>query len=224
MTDFNAALLALIGDATDAWDIKAVVRRCFFFDFDGYPVRLWAGQGTMTSTANVGAAWGGNAANEWLGTIDAQGQDHLIAPPVTDDRDGTAPLYEFTLPWLDANTYAAIKADQALARGRDLICYRALFAAGEGLRPQTPIQFAWKMEMRGTRFTDAMDLDGQGQTTRARSATVIARSLEYGRSRVPSGTYCDTAQNERARLLGLDSDSGCSFVAANATRTIVVGG
>jgi hypothetical protein len=209
---FESELLDILGTAADSYDIKAGVRRCFFYDFDGYPVRLWDGQGVLTA--------GGY---DWLGTYDADGNNRHTAPAVADSRDGTAPSYEFSIPYLDKTTFDALKADQALAKGREMTCYHALFKVGEGLLPTTPLRFSYRMLIRGTQFSEAVSVDG-GAVMVLRSASVICKSLEYGRSRVPSGTMTDTAQRERARLLGLSSDSGCSFVAANSRRTFIVGG
>jgi len=206
---FDATLLALTGTAADAFDIKAIVRRAFFYDFDGHPVRLWDGQGVLQA--------GGY---RWLGTHDANGVNHHKTPAVRDARDGTAPRYEFGIPYLDQATFLALKADQALAQGRNLTCYHALFQVGEGLIPTTELRFDYRLAMRGVRFSESVSGE-PGQEQIVRSATVMAKSLEYGRSRVPAGTMTDTAQQERARVLGLASDSGCAFVAANSRRTYI---
>lgn len=205
---FESELLAALGTATDAFDIKAMVRRCFLYDFVGSPVRMWAGQGKLYA--------GGF---EWLGTIDADGTDHHQAPAIRDARDGASPRYQFSIPYLDKTTFDVMKADQDLARGRELTIYHALMLAGEGLRPSTALRFSAKLLIKGTEFSEQMS---EGNVTR--SASVLCRSLEYGRSRTPAGTFTDTAQRERARLLGLASDSGCSFVASNSRRTYTVGG
>ena len=115
-------------------------------------------------------------------------------------------------------------ADQGLVKGREITVYYALFKAGEGLVPSTPLRFDCKLIMTGCNFEETASMGEAGKVMFVRSATVNARSLEYGRSRVPNATYTDTAQRERARLDGLASDSGCSFVAGNSRRTFVVGG
>ena len=135
---FETELLDLIGTATDTWDMVPTVRRCFLYDFLGAPVRLWDGQGVLTA--------GGF---DWLGTIDAAGQNRHKAPGVRDDRDGSSPRLEFGVPYLDATTYAGLKASQSLARGRDLICYSVLCKAGEGLVPTTALRFNYRLAMPG---------------------------------------------------------------------------
>lgn len=205
---FETELLALTGTATDSFDIKAAVRRCYLYDFTGQPVRLWDGQGVLTA--------GGF---EWLGTIDATGSNRHKTPNVRDPRDGTAPRYEFSIPFLDRTTYTALQADQAMASGRDLICYNVLCRAGEGLIPTTALRFNWRLAMRGAQFSQRMESGRMVYT-----ASVIAKSLEYGRTRVPAGTMTDTAQRERARVLGILADSGCSFVSANSRRTYIIPG
>ncbi len=225
---FETELNDHIGTASDVYDIKAMVRPCYFYDFRGYPIRLWQGQGKLHTTTSVGDALdagGGNtiAANEWLGTIDGQGNDLHRTPAIRDNRDGTSPRYTFTIPYLDETTYDALKADQSLARGRSMTCYQALFAVGEGLRPQTAIWFDYRVEIKGIEFKRSADLTG-GTVTLTRTASALTRSSQQGRSKAPGGTYTSTAQNMRAKLLGLASDSGCDFVAANSRRTFVVAG
>ena len=209
---FETELLDLIGTATDTWDMVPTVRRCFLYDFTSAPVRLWDGQGVLTA--------GGF---DWLGTIDAAGQNRHKAPGVRDDRDGSSPRYEFGVPYLDATTYAGLKASQSLARGRDLICYSVLCKAGEGLVPTTALRFNYRLAMRGVTFSERME-GAPGMAVKVYSASITAKSLEYGRTRVPAGTMTDTAQRDRARVLGVAADSGCSMVAANARRTFKIAG
>lgn len=204
---FESDLIADLGDDTADHDIRVAVRRCYFFDFDGYPTRLWQGQGVLVA--------GGY---EWLGTLDADGNDFLRTDVIQDSRDGTSPRYTFGIPYVDAATFDALKADQALVAGREMTRYAARIAPGEGLRPATSLRFTGRFLMVGAEFSQRRGGEAPS-ITRVRSASVVARSLEYGRSRMPNGTYTDTAQQERARLLGLASDSGCSFVARNARRT-----
>lgn len=225
---FETELEALIGGASDAFDIKAMVRPCYFYDIAGYPIRLWEGQGILTTSTAVGdplslPGGGTQPANQWFGTIDAAGTDHHRVPSVSDVRDGTSPRYSFALPYLDKTTFDALKADQSLVRGRKMTCYQALFAVGEGLNPTTAIWFDYRVELKGIEFSEAASMDG-GTVVITRQATAIARSGEQGRSRAPGGTFTSTAQAERARQFGLSSDSGCDFVAANSRRTFVVAG
>ncbi len=209
---FQSELLAALGGAADAWDIRAIVRRCFFYDFQGYPVRLWHGVGTLHA--------GGE---EWLGTIDPAGVDHHTAPAVADPRSGASPRYTFGIPYLDGATFAALKADQDRARGRDLTCYHVMLQAGEGLRASEALRFNYRLEMRGVEFAEAWE-GLPGEERRAYRASVLCRSAEAGRSRVPAGTYTDTAQRERARILGFGADSFCAFVAGNSRRTLTIEG
>lgn len=209
---FAEELLAATGTAADAFDIRAIVRRCFFYDFDGFPVRLWEGIGKLHA--------GGY---EWLGTFTPDGDNRHQAPATQDARDGASPKYEFSLPYIDRATFLALKADQALAKGRTLTVYHVICLPGEGLRPGTALRFDARYIMQGVQFSEA--LEGEAPTiTRRYSAAVQVSNLEFGRSLIPNGTYTDAAQNFRAQQLGLASDSGCSFVAANSRRTYVVGG
>lgn len=209
--NFADFILAATGDVTDAFDIRVVARRLFFYDFDGHPIRLWDGVGRLYA--------GGH---EWLGTIDGNGTNRHVAPMVRDPRDGTSPAYTFSLPYIDKGTFSALKADQRLATGRDLTCWYCGFLTGEGLRPSPELKFNFRLTIRSTDFSQRLEFDGL-ETKRVYSASVQCRSLEAGRSRLPSGVYGSSSQAERARLLGLESDSGCDFVAANARRTYVIG-
>ncbi|MEL7281344.1 MAG: hypothetical protein AAGK79_13375 [Pseudomonadota bacterium] len=204
---FETELLDLIGDASDSFDIRVAVRRCYFYDFDGYPLRLWDGVGVLHTSDG----------NEWIGTI-VDGQNYHQAPPLRDPRDGTSPRYEFGLPHVDGETFDALKADQGLVSDRELTVYHVLVQNGEGMRPGTALRFSHKLIMQGARFNQGLSEAG-GTIEREYSAFVLCRSLEYGRSKFPGGTYTDTSQSERAALLGVTSDSGCSFVAGNSVRT-----
>lgn len=215
MSTFFNKLDQYVGTGFDRGDIRAVVRRCYFFDFDGYPVRIWQGHGRLhTEDGNV-----------WLGTQDGAGNDLLQPPRITDGRDGTSPTYEFALSLVDLpgqparQTYDALKADQALVRDRPLTIYYALFEVGEGLRPTTPIEFFKELTMQATRFEERPELNGTSLLLRYR-ATVIAKDGNSGRSSVPGGTYNPSVQRARARQLGLTfDDKGCDFVAGLADRT-----
>ncbi len=223
----SARLLEITGSATDFHDIRAGVARCFFYDFDGHPVRLWEGHGVLTTTLGAGdpvvTPLGTLASNEWLGTYDADGNNRHEAAQLQDARDGASPRIKFSLPHIDMDTYEALKADQALAMGRDLVIYRAIFAIGEGLLPQTPIQFAARLTMKSVEFSRTIGGDPESPVV-TYAASVLLATGEEGRSRIPNATYTDTAQRERARQLGITADSGCIYVAKNANRTFVVGG
>lgn len=205
---FETELISALGTADDSFDIKVITRRAFFYDFDGSPVRLWDGQGVLIDSEG----------NEYLGTIDANGTNHHKTPRVKDPRDGSSPRYEFGLPHIDRATFDAMKADQAIAAGRELTCFNAIFLNGEGVRPSTALKFNYKLIMQATRFEQGVDMTG-GSVERRYSAYVACRTLEYGRSKSPGGTYTDVSQNARAALLGVSSDSGCVFVAGNSQRS-----
>lgn len=213
MSEFTDTLEEYVGSATDTFDIRAVVRRCWFYDFDGYPIRLWQGQGRLiTSDGSI-----------WLGSIDAAGRDVHVTPALRDSRDGTSPQYQFSMGYVDASFHAALKADAWRTRGRPLTCYLAIFRVGEGLRPQTPIDFLASFEMQSPIFEETLAMDDRaGRMVKAYKASVIARDANAGRSRAPRGTYTSTSQRERARMLGVVNDAGCDFVAGLANRTYLL--
>jgi hypothetical protein len=218
MSAFEERLDALLGDGQDLSDIRVVVRRCWFFDFDGYPVRLWQGQGKLFTTDG----------NEWLGYITFDGQPIMTAPRIADGRDGTAPTYEFSLSLVDLpgmsafEAYEALKADQGRVAGRMVTCSLALIEVGEGLRPQAPLEFFKDLTMQSTRFEERIEWDGTSMVKRY-TATLIAKDGNVGRSSIPNGSYTSTVQRERARQLGVEGeDKGCDFVSGLADRTYVV--
>lgn len=227
MSDFTTVLTEQTGGASDVGDISLRLARLYFYDFDGYPVRLWNGEGVLQTTTSVGdaveTAAGTIAANEWIGTVDERGNDLHQAPDLSDARDGASPRHEFGLPYIDKETFDALRADKALAQGRRITVYNAIAFEGEGMLPQTPIHFDARLTIRDVTFSQMMQ--GQpGNETFVYSAKVLARSSEGGRSLAPRGTMTDTSIRERSRQLGVAADSGGAFIAANSQRTYLVGG
>lgn len=213
MSEFSDRLEEYIGNAGDVFDIRAVVRRCWFYDFDGYPIRIWSGQGRLFTSDG----------HEWMGSVDSSGKDVHSTPALRDSRDGTSPEYKFSFGYVDAQIHAALKADSWRVRGRMVTCYLAIFELGEGLRPGTPIDFLASYEMKSTIFEEALVKDERGgRMVRRYKATVIARDANSGRSRAPGGTYTSTSQRERARRLGVSDDKGCDFVAGFANKTYLI--
>lgn len=221
---FESVLLSYLGGADDAWDIRVAVRRCFFFDFEGAPARLWDGVGRLTTTTAVGdpltlASGDVIPATDWLGTRDGKGRNALSAPEIADDRDGKAPVHKFQLRSVGKEIFDALKADQDKVRGRKLTIYDVIVPQGEGLLPQTEIRFNTRLTMQGADFSESLQAGDGGEHVRVYSASVSCRSGEAGRSRTPRGTYTDTCQRDRAALLGISDDTGCVFVAKNSQRT-----
>lgn len=217
MSEFTDRLDAAYGGGQDISDIRVVVRRCWLFDFLGYPVRAWQGQGKLFA--------GGE---EWLGYMTYDGQPIITTPRIADGRDGTAPTYEFGMTLVDMpgmpalEAYEALKSDQTRVVGRSVICYLALIEVGEGLRPNTPLEFFKELTMQSTRFEEKLEWDGTSMVKRY-TVTLLTKDGNVGRSAVPGGTYTDTVQKERARQLGAGLDRGCEFVAALADRTYTAG-
>lgn len=213
MTAFTDKLEEYLGDADDVFDIRAVVRRCWFYDIVGYPTYLWSGQGRMFAEDG----------NTYLGTIDAAGSDHHQVPAMSDGRDGTSPEAQFSIGYSDAAMHAALKADSWRVHGRTITCYLAIFEVGEGLRPATPLEYLASFEMQSPIFDEVLTRDEKsGRIIKSYKATVIATGPNAGRSRAPRGTYTSTGQRARAALLGVANDAGCDFVAGLANRTYLV--
>lgn len=218
MSDFYDLIDEYLGDADALTDIRVVVRRLWFYDFDGYSLRIWQGKGRLfTSDGNV-----------WLGTIAQNNVDQHGAPALQDGRDGSSGTYEFSLNIVDLpgepalKLYQEIKADQWRVFGRNLTCYLAVFKQGENLRPVTPIVFFKQLTMMSPKFTEGLQGNSDGSLTRTYKATVLAKDANYGRTNTPNGTYADTCQKQRALELGVSVDKGSEYLGALANRTYTI--
>jgi len=215
LSTFEQELLSIIGDKDAPFtDIRVAIRRCWHYAFPSGDLRLWDGIGKLITVGDV----------EWLGTTDGSGVNHHTTPAIFDTRDGASPQYTFGLPYLDAATFETFKNHVVEVKGTILKCYNVLVYPHEGLRPGSTLRFDSKFVLKGAEFEQSLTDLGNGSYQRTLRATAYARSTEEGRSRFPGGTYTDTIQRARAARLGVDSDSGCSFMAQNARRTYIVGG
>lgn len=214
MSAFNDLLDEYIGNQDALTDIRTCVRRCWFYDFAGYPLRLWQGQGQLFTTDG----------NSWLGTIDANGKDHHVAPPLQDGRDGTSATYNFSLTIPDLpgqdkfELYNLLRSEQSVAVGRNLRCYLVLFKEGEALRPVTPLSFFKELVMFSPKFSERNEFLGEA-VIQNYTVTVPCKDNNFGRSNVPNGTYADTVQKRRAAEKGVALDRGAEFLALLANRT-----
>lgn len=208
MSLFEDRLNEYLGAATDTTDIRAVVRRCWFYDFLDFPLRLWDGKGRLFTEDG----------SEWYGTVNNRDENVHRTPGLADGRDGTAPSYEFTFGYLDAETYEALKTEQHRVNGRTLTCYLALFENGEGLRPGTPIDFLKSVTMESSKFDERLAVEGSS-VVRRYSITILAKDGNSGRSAIPGRSYADTHQKRYARELGVELDRGAEFLAGLANRT-----
>lgn len=215
--NFYDVLDEYIGDDDALSDVRAVVRRCWSYDFDGYPLRVWQGKGKLFTSDG----------NEWLGTIDANNNDHHKTPAITDGRDGSSGSYTMGLNIIDTpnktagEIYEAIKADQSRVAGRKVVCYLAIFKEGEGLRPTIPIAFFKEFTMMNSKFSEKIEFNN-GKMVKKYTTSVVCKDGNFGRAERPNGTYASAIQQERARQLGVNVDKGCEFVAALANRTYQV--
>ena len=215
MSEFFDVLDEYLGDDDALTDIRVVVRRLWFYDFDGYALRVWQGKGRLFTTDG----------NEWLGTIDASNTDHHEAPRIQDGRDGSSATYNFTLkvPDLPGETagqlYEQIKSEQWRVTKRPLTAYLAVFKEGEALRPTTPMIFFKELIMLAPKFSELLEQDSDGRLVRKYKVSLTAKDANFGRSNVPRGTYADTIQKQRAKELGVTLDRGAEFLAGLANRT-----
>lgn len=218
MSAFYDQIDEILGSADDVTDIVATARKCWFYDFKDEPVRLWDGQGAFTDSDG----------NEWLGTVDANGNNLHKTPALQDGRDGTSASYTFSLsipsvPGEDTlELYDALKSEQDKVFGRKLTCYIVLFIEGEGLRPNTPISFYKEMTMFSPKFSETIDRAASGAVIKTYVVSITAKDNNHGRSDTPDRTYADTMQKRRAAQLGVSVDRGSEFLAKLAQRTYQV--
>lgn len=193
-------------------DIRVVLAPCYFFDFNGYPILLWRGQGRLFTSDG----------RKWLGSVDANGTDHLQAPDFNDGRDGAAAKLHFGLPYIDKQTYLALRDERWRVEGRKITRYMAVWKPGEGLRPGTPIDFDAHFYMQSVSFEEKV-VQGPGMTMIAHyKATVTAKNGNAGRSQARRGTYTPTGQRDRAlEMYGISNDKGCDFIPELANKTFV---
>ena len=221
MANFYDVLDQYLGEQDDMTDIRAIVRRCWFYDFNGFPLRVWQGKGKLFTENSS------NEIHEWLGTIDSAGNDYHKTPSIKDGRDGSSARSNFTLRLIDTpgksakEFYEAVRNDQWRVNGRKLTCYLAIFKEGEGLRPQTPIIYFKEFTMMNTKFSEKIE-SNNNSLVKKYETTVVCKDANFGRSEIPNGTYANAIQQERARQLGIDVDLGCEYVANLANRTYVI--
>lgn len=214
MSEFFDLIDEYMGDSDAITDIVICVRKLWFYDFDGYPVRVWDGKGKLFTTGNV----------EWLGSITASDQNLHVTPPIQDGRDGSSATYTMSLTIPDfpgqsaGELYEALKAEQSLAVGRNLTCFHAIFKEGEALRPSTPISFFKELTMFSPKFSEHTERDGD-RVKQVYRVSIPAKDANYGRSNIPNGTYADSVQKRRAAELGVELDRGAEFLALLANRT-----
>lgn len=216
MSAFYDQIDDILGAADDVTDIVATVRRCWFYDFEDDPVRLWDGQGNFIDSDG----------NEWLGTIDANGGNLHRTPSLQDGRDGTSASYTFSfdipiMPGQDdvLELYNGLKSEQGKVFGHSLTCYMVLFIEGEGLRPATPVSFYKEMTMFSPKFAESMVRSAAGTLVKSYTVTITAKDNNHGRSETPDRTYADTMQKRHANQLGVSVDRGSEYLALLANRT-----
>lgn len=220
MTSFYDLLDEYLGDADAISDIRVVVRRLWFYDFAGYPLRIWQGKGRLFTTGP-----GSSGEQSWLGSIDPANNDHHETPAIQDGRDGSSAQYQMSMRLVDIpgqtafQAYEALKAEQWRVSKRQVTCYLAIFKEGEALRPTTPIVFFKELTMIAPKFSELLEMDGEGRLVRKYKVTVTAKDANFGRSNIPNGTYADAIQKQRAKELGVPLDRGSEFLGLLANRT-----
>lgn len=210
---FDAALDEAIGTRGD---VGVCLKNLWFYDFDGYPIRMWNGEGRLFA--------GGQ---EWLGTQVLMSDGTLIdvhkTPSISDGRDLTSPLLSFTLGLIDAVAYEALRLEKWRIHERTLTHYECLMLPDEGLRPSTPLNLVALLELFGSgAFEEKQMFDGR-TFVRSRQISVQAKDDNYGRSLVPGRTFTDEGQKAHAAFYGVAVDKGGERIAQNANRIYKIG-
>lgn len=197
-------------DAALAQSWEVMTRRAFLFDFDGYALRLWEGNGRILA--------GGE---EFHGTMRGD-QQFLKIPRLADGRGGESPLYNFELGYLDQATYDAIKADETVVKGRTLTWYRLYFRKGEFGRPMTEPFVVTRLTMTGRSFKESRKRVGDG-FVKLLSVGVRARDGNEGQNDAPFAFVNDTDQRAQSlALYGVENDGYARFVPSMTNKTVVV--
>lgn len=186
---------------------EVVCRRLIEFDFDVGPLRMWEGNGTLRTHDGL----------EWLGFYRGD-QSFLSIPVLSDGRDGSSPLLEFALGYINEETFNALKEAPTRVKGRSITIWRVYMTDDEGLRPVTPRGYPIRLTMLSTSFTNELVQDDVGYVRRL-SCSVTARPVDERRTYAPNGTVSDADQNRRAARWGVVPDKYARFVALQQNRT-----
>lgn len=186
---------------------EVICRRLIEFDFDVGPLRMWEGNGKLITPDGL----------EWIGYYHGD-QSYLSVPVLSDGRDGSSPLLEFQLGYINQETFDALKATPTRVKGRDLTIWRCYMVNDEGLRPVTPRGYPVKLTMISTSFTNQLDQDDVGYVHRL-SCSVTARPVDERRTFAPNGTVTDADQNRRAERAGVVPDRYARFVPLQQNKT-----
>lgn len=204
MSGFYDALDAAL-DATAKSDRQLICRPCVEAQFLSSTVRIWGGIGSMiTPDGNRWAGW--NATDGSGKTV-----SYFKPPRLMDIRDGSAPLYEFTLGYVDAETYGKVRDLDEEVKGRKLIC-SSVFLPDDSTRAKTPPGDSWRLTMIGSRFQEKRSRDQDGGHRMLYSMSVIAKNINGGRSRTQFGIMNDAGQKARSQeLFGIEGDAYAQF-------------
>jgi hypothetical protein len=201
MSAFYEALEAEI-EATRRSDRQIRVVDAIYMDIEGAePWRMAGVEGTLITPD--GERWSG-----WV----VNGEAKMTPPKITDIRDGSSPLYEFTVGYIDEETYLRLRDDKDKVKGRLLIVY-SIYLSDNSLRATVPPGDAWRLRMKSTRFVEKIEKDGEGGYVRRYVVSVIAKNINEGRSRAYFGTMSDTGQRARSeQLFGIEGDAYGQFI------------
>ncbi len=190
---------------------EIMTRRAWFFDFLGYPFRIWEGNGKCFA-----------AGQEWQGAIKGE-QNYFQAPRLSDGRSGESPLYEFRLGYITKEGYDLLKNDDTVVKDRLIYWYRFYFKAGEYLRPLTAPLLVTTVMMKSRSFKETKVFDPASESIVSNySVGVRARDGNEGQSEAPYAFVTDTDQNARSAALGVSPDRYARFVPLQINRTIAV--
>ncbi|TPW31172.1 hypothetical protein [Pararhizobium mangrovi] len=207
MPGFYDAIDGLL-DETAKSDRQLVCRPTVEAHFLSSTVRIWGGIGPMITPD--GERWHGwNAINDGGDVV-----SFFQPPKLTDIRDGSSPLYEFTLGYVDEETYHKTRDLEEEVKGRLLVCSSVYLEEGK-TRAATPPGDSWRLRMKQSRFSEKITKDEDGGHRRLYSMSVIAKNINEGRSMTQFGIMNDAGQRARSlEMFGVADDAYAQFVVA----------
>lgn len=205
MSDFYDAVDAAL-DATAKSDRQLICRPTIFADFKSGPVHIWGGMGALITPD--GTRWQGWQYVDDDGTV----YSYIQRPKLTDIRDGNSALYEFTLGYISAEQYKAVRDTEEEVKDR-LLIVSAVYLPDGKLRALTPPGDSWRLRMQNSRFTERRVREKDGGQRVLYSCSVTAQNINEGRSRTQFGLMNDAGQKARSmQLFGVANDTYAQFV------------
>ncbi|NQZ76476.1 MAG: hypothetical protein HRT61_10260 [Ekhidna sp.] len=209
MSSFSEALNSAL-DATQNSDRSLICAAVIEIVFKTETVRLWSGTGGLITPD--GERWVG-----WSNGDPDNPQSFIDVPDISDPRDGNSPLYEFTLGYIDEESYQRLKSDADEANDA-VLNVGNVYLEGNSTRALTPPGNKERLRIvGGASFSEKRTLMEDGSHKLQYSVSVKAKNVNGGRSRVSFSTFTDTTHKFRSStLFGVQNDDYAQFIARYA--------